>query len=128
MKALLDTHTFLWWITDDPRLSRRARKFIADGRNEIFFSAASGWEIAIKARRNRLRLPDTPEGFVAEQLTVNGFQSLPILLSHAVNVYDLPEHHRDPFVRLLIVQSRLEGLPLITADRDIAKYGVEMIW
>lgn len=128
MRALLDTHSFLWWIMDDPRLSRRARSFIADGRNEIFFSAASGWEIGIKAQRNRLRLPDTPEGFVAEQLNVNGFQSLPILLSHALNVYELPEHHRDPFDRLLIVQSRLEDLPLITADQDIAKYDVEMIW
>jgi PIN domain nuclease of toxin-antitoxin system len=128
MRALLDTHSFLWWIMDDPRLSRRARSFIADGRNEIFFSAASGWEIVIKAQRNRLRLPDTPEGFVAEQLTVNGFQSLPILLSHALNVYELSEHHRDPFDRLLIVQSRLEDLPLITADQDIAKYDVEMIW
>jgi PIN domain nuclease of toxin-antitoxin system len=128
MKALLDTHTFLWWITDDPHLSRRARKFIADGRNEIFFSAASGWEIAIKTQRNRLRLPGTPEEFVAEQLTLNAFQSLPIQLSHALNVYGLPDHHRDPFDRLLIVQSKLEGLPLITADQDIVKYDVEVIW
>ena len=128
MKALLDTHAFLWWITDDPQLSRRARKFIADGRNEIFFSAASGWEIAIKAQRNRLRLSGTPERFIAEQLTLNGFQSLPIQLSHALNVYGLPDHHRDPFDRLLVVQSRLEGLPLITADQDIIKYDVEVIW
>jgi len=128
MKALLDTHAFLWWITDDPRLSRRARQVIADGRNDVFFSAACGWEIAIKAHRKRIQLPDTPERFIAEQLTINGFQSLPIQLSHTLNVFGLPDHHGDPFDRLLIVQSRLEDIALITADKDILKYDVEVIW
>lgn len=128
MKALLDTHAFLWWITDDPRLSRRARQVITDGRNDVFLSAACGWEIAIKAHRKRIQLPDTPERFIAEQLTINGFQSLPIQLSHALNVFGLPDHHGDPFDRLLIVQSRLEDIALITADQDILKYDVEVIW
>jgi len=80
MKALLDTHVFLWWITDDQRLSSRVREIIADGTNEILFSAASGWEIAIKTRLGRLQLPDDPEIFIPEQLELNAIEVLPCRL------------------------------------------------
>ncbi len=98
MKALLDTHVFLWWITDDQRLSSRVREIIADGTNEILFSAASGWEIAIKTRLGRLQLPDDPEIFIPEQLELNAIEVLPVQIGHALHVYQLPSHHRDPLI------------------------------
>lgn len=128
MRALLDTHVFLWWILDDPRLSSRARRVIADGRNELFFSAASGWEIAIKAQLGRITLPEDPERFIPGQLACNGIESLPITLSHALHVHTLPLLHRDPFDRLLVAQAQLEGLPLVTADPHIPQYAVQIIW
>ncbi len=128
MKALLDTHTFLWWNLNDPQLSETAREFISDGRNEIFLSAASVWEIAIKYGNGRLELPEKPEQYVAQRLTRHRFSSLPIQLSHAAQVYRLPDIHKDPFDRLLVVQSQLEELPLLTADLQIARYDVNIIW
>lgn len=128
MKALLDTHTFLWWNMDDGRLSSRVRELIADGRNEIYFSAASAWEIAIKAARGKLILPEEPVGYIARRLEANHFQPLPVQISHAGQVYALPRHHDDPFDRLLIAQSQLENLPLLTVDPEIQKYDVETIW
>jgi PIN domain nuclease of toxin-antitoxin system len=125
---LLDTHVFLWWITDDPRLSPRAHRLIADGRNRIFLSAASGWEIAIKARLGRLELPDDPERFILNQLAVNAIDVLPVQMSHALHVYKLPDHDRDPFDRLLIAQAQLEKLRILTADAQFSKYAVEVIW
>ncbi len=128
MRALLDTHAFLWWITDDPRLSAHAREIIGDGGHVLFFSAASGWEIVIKAQLGRLQLPDKADSFILEQLSANAFNSLPIQLSHALHSYTLPNHHRDPFDRMLVAQSQLEGLPILTADPLISQYQVEVIW
>ncbi len=128
MNALLDTHTFLWWITDNPDLSPRAREVISDGDNTLFLSAASGWEIAIKAKLGRLQLPDNPERFVIEHMSLNAINSLPIQLSHALHVYTLPNHHRDPFDRMLVAQSQLEKLPIVTVDPQIAHYPVQVIW
>jgi PIN domain nuclease of toxin-antitoxin system len=128
MKVLLDTHTFLWWITDHPKLPSRVREIIGDGNNELFVSAASGWEIAIKAQLGRLQLPDEPQRFILEQLSLNAIQSLPIQISHALHVFSLPNHHRDPFDRILISQAQLEGLPILTADPQISLYPVEVIW
>lgn len=128
MKILLDTHTFLWWITDDQRLSVRAREVIGDGNNELFLSAATGWEIAIKLRIGRLKLPVEPVPFILEQMRINAIQSLAIQMNHALHVYTLPQHHRDPFDRLLIAQSQLEGLPILSADSQLASYPVQLIW
>ena len=128
MKALLDTLTFLWWNMDDPQLSPAARDFILDGRNELYFSAVGAWEIAIKVGRGKLLLPEPPEKYVAERLALHRIQALPIQLSHALRVYELPELHRDPFDRLLIVQSQMEGLPILTADENLRRYAVETIW
>ena len=128
MRGLLDTHTFLWWNMDDPQLSEAARSFIADGGHEIFFSAASAWEIAIKYARGRLMLPLAPQRYVAQRLAHYGFQVLPIQLGHALAVAELPPLHQDPFDRLLVAQSRLEGLPIITGDAVIGRYQVAVIW
>ena len=128
MRLLLDTHTFLWWISNDTRLSSRAREIISNGNNELLLSAASGWEIAIKVRLGRLQLPYEPERFIPEQLVINAIQSLPIKISHALHTYSLPIYHRDPFDRIIIAQAQLEGLPILTSDPQIAKYKVEIIW
>lgn len=128
MKILLDTHTFLWWITDDQRLPDHAREIISNGDNELFLSAASGWEITIKAKIGRLNLPDEPQRFIPEQMKLNFIQSLPIQMSHALHVSTLPDYHRDPFDRLLIAQSQLEGIPILSSDPQIANYQVEVIW
>ena len=128
MRALLDTHAFLWWITDNPQLSSRVREIISDGNNELFLSAASGWEIAIKAQLGRLNLPDNLEHFISEQLTINAIYGLPIQMSHALHVSVLPNHHHDPFDRILVAQAQLENLAILTADPRIARYPVKVIW
>ena len=91
MKVLVDTDAFLWWITDDPRLSLRAREIFADGNNELLFSAASGWEISIKVQIGRLRLPADPESFVVDQLRINAIKSLAIQMNHALHVSDIAQ-------------------------------------
>ena len=128
MRALLDTHTFLWWNLDAPQLSANAREFIARGGNEIFLSAASAWEIAIKAARGRLVLPESPDQYVADRMRLHRFSALPIELSHALEVFRLPPIHQDPFDRLLIAQSQLEGIPILSGDFEIGRYQVEVIW
>ena len=128
MKILLDTHTFLWWIADDQRLSARAREIIEDGNNELFLSGATGWEITIKVQIGRLKLPVEPVQFILEQMRINAIQSLAIQMNHALHVYTLPQHHRDPFDRLLVAQSQLEGLPILSADSQLASYRVQLIW
>jgi PIN domain nuclease of toxin-antitoxin system len=128
VRALLDTHTFLWWNLDDPRLSAVARAFIADGANETYLSAASAWEVAVKYARGRLALPEPPERYVAARVAHYGLLALPIQLSHALHVAELPAHHADPFDRLLIAQSILEDLPILSGDPQIARYPVRVIW
>ncbi|MDQ4042664.1 MAG: type II toxin-antitoxin system VapC family toxin [Actinomycetota bacterium] len=128
MRVLLDTHAFLWWIGDDPRLSERAREVFSDGDNALVFSAASGWEIAIKARLGRLHVPEDLNTYLFRQLTENYTSVLPVHLSHALRVHALPDHHRDPFDRLLVAQAIVEEMPLLSADPRIARYPVEVVW
>jgi len=128
MRALLDTHTFRWWVTNQPQLSETVKSIRQDRKNQIFFSAASGWEIAIKAQLGKLEIPSEPEDFIANQLEINSFQVLPIELKHALYIYHLPTHHKDPFDRILVAQSQVENLPLLTLDRQIIRYEVDVIW
>jgi PIN domain nuclease of toxin-antitoxin system len=128
MRAILDTHTFLWWNTDDPQLSGVARRFISDGENELFLSAASTWEIAIKCARGRLLLPENPGEYVANRMAYYRIQPLPIQISHTLRIYELPDIHQDPFDRLLIAQSQMEDIPILTADKTISRYDVMIIW
>ena len=128
MRALLDTHAFLWFINDDPRLSERALEAISDGANELLFSAASGWEIAIKAGLGKLEVPEDLTTYLRDQLSRNAITILPVYLDHALQVHDLPSLHRDPFDRLLVSQAIQEGVPVISADPQIALYPVGVIW
>ena len=128
MRVLLDTHTFLWWTDNDRRLSSQVRSIIGDGNNTLFFSAASGWEIVIKARLGKLQVPGDLAPFITDHLVRNNVTTLSIHLSHTLYVYTLPSLHRDPFDRLLVAQSQLEHLPILTADPLIQQYAVETIW
>lgn len=128
MRLLLDTHSFLWWCADAPQLTRRVRRAVADGGNDVFVSAVNGWEIAIKSRLGKLSLPTRPDRFMRDMLARHAFGVLPITLRHALGEHDLPEHHSDPFDRLLVSQALVEGLTLVTNDERIRKYGAEILW
>ncbi|GHU06618.1 twitching motility protein PilT [Betaproteobacteria bacterium] len=121
MKFLLDTHLLIWAVTEDRRLSVRALDLITDTRNEIFFSVLSLWEIAIKRGQNRADFLYEPRA-VRRALLDNGYQELPILSQHVVDIDNLPPIHKDPFDRLLIAQAMAEGITLLTADATVAQY------
>jgi len=127
MKALLDTHVWLWLQTTPERLSGEALALVEDTSNDLFLSAASAWEIAIKYALGKLPLPEPPDRYVASRLELSGTAALPVEIRHAVHVAALPPHHRDPFDRLLVAQAQLENLVLVTADGQLAPYGVEMV-
>lgn len=123
MRLLLDTHALLWWLADDARLAEPARIAIADPMNDAFVSAASAWEIAIKVRLGKVTMPDD----LAEQLAANSFTALPVQVPHALAVRRLPDHHRDPFDRLLVAQAQMERLTVVTADETIPRYDVAVL-
>ena len=120
-RLLLDTHALLWWLADDARLGRSARRAIAD--NETFASAVSGWEIAIKRALGKLQAPGDLEGHVEAE----GFKPLPITFRHTERLDALPRLHDDPFDRLLVAQARTEGLVLVTNDARIRRYDVQTL-
>jgi PIN domain nuclease of toxin-antitoxin system len=128
MKILLDTLAFLWWVSNDPQLSATATKTIQNSENTIYFSAASAWEIAIKAKLGRLTVKRPVPRWIADQLRKNSFTSLSIEVRHATHVYRLPDIHRDPFDRILIAQSQVERIQILTNDPEIAKYDVRLLW
>lgn len=127
MRALLDTQCWLWWIASPHRLSPEALRFVTDGANRVFFSAASAWEIAIKHALGKLALPEPPSAFVPPRLARDRFSVLAVTLEHALRVAELEPHHRDPFGRLLVAQSLVEDLPVITADPVFRSYPVTVI-
>jgi PIN domain nuclease of toxin-antitoxin system len=126
MKVLLDTHTFIWAITDEGRLSPRARSLIAS--SELWWSVVSLWEAIQKAQVGKLSLQHPAGPFLTGELSSNHVRLLPVTLSHVLRVEELPLHHRDPFDRLLIAQSIEERWPIITADPWFARYPVDVIW
>jgi PIN domain nuclease of toxin-antitoxin system len=128
VRVLLDTHVLIWWAADDPRLSRRARRILGDRGNELWFSAAGAWELLIKNQAGKLTLPEPAATYVPSRLSWYGVEPLPVEMRHVLGVAELPRHHRDPFDRLLIAQSRLENLPIVTSDGHIKRYQVETIW
>jgi PIN domain nuclease of toxin-antitoxin system len=119
----LDTHVFLWWRANDRRLKRVARDAIADA-DVVFVSAVTAWEAAIKAALGRLRYPDTIDRGVED----SGFEKLSITLAHAERAARLPRHHADPFDRMLVAQSEMEDLTLVTSDRALGAYARPIVW
>ena len=119
-RLLLDTHAFLWSLTEPQRLSQRTRAVIEDPRSEVFVSSISGWEIALKRALGKLQAPDNLEASIKKQ----GFTPLPLTFHHAEQAGALPPHHGDPFDRMLVAQAQIEGLIVVTRDRHISRYDV----
>jgi PIN domain nuclease of toxin-antitoxin system len=128
LRALLDTHALLWWLSDDPSLTRAARRIIAETRNTVLVSAASAWEIATKFHLGKL---PTAANLVADfsgQIEREGFQLLAISADHAVRAGLLPGPHRDPFDRMLIAQSQAENVPIVSNESAFEAYGIRRLW
>ncbi|MHC5615213.1 MAG: type II toxin-antitoxin system VapC family toxin [Nostoc sp.] len=128
MILLLDTHTFIWYVTDNSRLSNQVLYLINDENNEILLSIASLWEIAIKQNLGKLSFNQPFEIFITQQLNLNDFRLLDIKISHVTIVATLPLHHRDPFDRILIAQSIVENTPILSADKIFDAYPIRRIW
>ena len=128
MRLLLDTHAFLWWITDDSQLSPTARELISDSHNTMYWSAASSWEVSIKYALGRLPLPETPEEFLPVELVKNRIESLSVIDAHAFQAGRLPRHHADPFDRMLVAQAQIESLGILSNDRKLIHYDVDIHW
>lgn len=128
MRALLDTHTLLWWILDESALTQTATTLIADTGNRMVVSATSAWEIAIKFRLGRLpRVEDLVSNFSSE-MEHEGFELLPISAEHGIRAGLLPVLHKDPFDRMLIAQSQSENIPIISNEAVFDAYGVRRLW
>lgn len=119
-RLLLDTHAFIWWLSDVPQLTQLAHDGIADPRNEVLVSAITGWEIAFKCAEGRITAPEN----LGTMVTERGFTHLPLTFQHAEQAGRLPMHHRDPFDRFLVAQAQTEGLVLVTRDERISLYDV----
>lgn len=128
MRVLLDTHALLWLVTDDPRLSDRARDIFIEPVNEMLVSGVTGFEIAVKYALGKLELAEPPGQFMDARMRNNALVELPVAIAHTYPLATLPRHHRDPFDRLLIAQAMTEQVPILTADRAFAPYPVSVLW
>lgn len=128
MKVLLDTHVLLWWLFDDPSLSKQARDAIRDPGNSVLVSAASAWEISTKHRLGKLPEAGEAVGNLPALLRSARMEALPVTIEHALAAGALPGPHRDPFDRMLIAQSGLEDIPVVTSDPVFARYSVRTVW
>lgn len=124
MKLLLDTHTALWWLSDDKRLSEAASNHLGDASNQLLLSAVVIWEVAIKRSLNKLGADDEYLSLLLE----GGAQPLAVTIEHAAAVEHLPFHHHDPFDRLLIAQASIEGAAIVTGDETMRAYDVPVVW
>lgn len=128
MRLLLDTCTFLWLVSEPEQVSAKARELFVDPSNEVFMSAVSCWEIAVKHALGRLPLPESPGQFVTAQREAHGIESLPLDEECALHVARLPSLHTDPFDRMLVSQAIVHGLALVSPDKQIARYPVRIFW
>ncbi|MDQ2687292.1 MAG: type II toxin-antitoxin system VapC family toxin [Armatimonadota bacterium] len=126
-RLLLDTHTFLWFILNNPQLSAHSKELIENAET-LFLSIASIWEMAIKVSAGKLPLPKPWDQFILQQILRNKITLLPIEYSHTVTVSSLPFHHRDPFDRMIIAQSLVEQVPIVSVDGVFDDYGVQRLW
>jgi len=127
VRVLLDTQCWLWMQAEPHRFSSETRKLLLDPASELFLSAASSWEIAIKYALGKLPLPEPPSTYVPSRMQSSGVIGLAVEHAHALHVESLPPHHRDPFDRLLVAQAQLEALPILTADHVLALYSVTIV-
>jgi PIN domain nuclease of toxin-antitoxin system len=127
VRLLLDTQVWLWMLAAPARLSRRGRSLVTAADNELLFSAASAWEIAIKHGLGKLQLPENLDEYIPRLMERSGVSALPILHRHALRVASLPMHHRDPFDRMLVAQAQIEKVPILTTDQSFGLYDVEVL-
>ncbi|MEK7475900.1 MAG: type II toxin-antitoxin system VapC family toxin [Candidatus Coatesbacteria bacterium] len=127
MKLLLDTHILLWAMAGDERMRPAARRAITDSANTVYVSAASAWEIAIKAGLGRVRIPPNTSKWLPAEIERSQFLALPVTIDHALAVERLPRHHNDPFDRLLVAQAKADGLTLVTHDRNLCRYDIAVL-
>lgn len=128
MKVLLDTCAFIWLVTDDPKLSELAREIFLNDDNELFLSAVTGFEIAVKYNLGKLRLAESPKEFVVNRMNANALTELPVSMMHALLLQNLPLHHKDPFDRLLVAQAMVNQIPLLSADQQLSAYDIKRLW
>lgn len=128
MKYLLDTMVWLWSVGPTDRIGSAGLEILTNGDEEIYLSAASSWEIAIKTKLGKFELTEPPGRYVPKRLAAQGIHPLSITQSHSLKVYNLPLHHRDPFDRLIIAQAIEEQMAILTADRIFGKYPVDVLW
>jgi len=128
VRLLLDTHVWLWWLTNPDRLSRPADAALRSPDNRLHLSPASTWELVVKSATGRLEIEGSVGALLEEAIIASGVQPLPIEHSHALQLAQLPPHHRDPFDRMLIAQAQVDRLVLVSADRQLADYDVEILW
>ncbi len=127
MRFIVDTQVWLWWHAEPEKLGPKARALLEDENNEAFLSAASVWEIAIKYSVKKLPLPEAPREYVSSRIASGQFSIMDITANHALECAALPMHHKDPFDRILVSQAMVERISILTADRIIRKYAVEVI-
>ncbi|MGA8492060.1 MAG: type II toxin-antitoxin system VapC family toxin [Terriglobales bacterium] len=128
MTYLLDTGVWLWSVGEPSRISRKARDVMVDVSHDVFLSAVTSWEVAIKAASGKLQIPEPPDLYVPRRMASQGLRPLAVSHQHALAVHALPSHHRDPFDRLLIAQAKVENMTLISADRMFDRYPVQLLW
>lgn len=128
MRYLADTVVFLWMIFQPEKIAKGALEIIENGKNTIYLSAVSSWEIAIKFSLGKLEFRQDPKALLTEMMARMGVESLPITHQHALETARLPFHHKDPFDRLLIAQAGIEKLPVVTPDAVFKKYGIDVVW
>jgi PIN domain nuclease of toxin-antitoxin system len=128
MKVLVDTHTFIWALLHDHRLSANAKRILRSDEHELFFSLASLWEIAIKIKTGKLNTLGSSVSHIRDEMETYGMELLPIHYRHILQLESLPAHHSNPFDRLLIAQALTEALPILTGDKAFASYGVKLLW
>jgi PIN domain nuclease of toxin-antitoxin system len=128
MKYLLDTMVWLWSVGRTDKIGSAGLEILTDGKQDLYLSAASSWEIAIKTKLGKFELPEPPPEYVPKRLAAQGIHSLSVTQTHSLGVYELSLHHYDPFDRLIIAQALAEGMTILTSDRAFQKYPVELVW
>jgi PIN domain nuclease of toxin-antitoxin system len=128
MKVLVDTHTFIWALLHDHRLTSKAKQILTSNEHELVFSLVSLWEIAIKIKTGKLNTIGSSVAYIRDEMDAYGMSLLPIRYEHILQLESLPHHHSDPFDRLLIAQALTESLPILSGDRAFANYGIKLVW
>jgi PIN domain nuclease of toxin-antitoxin system len=128
LKILLDTQIFLWMLAEPKRLGENAKSLLRNKKNQLYLSAASSWEISIKASLEKLPLPESPDLYISSRMMDLGILPLDIKHHHTFVVYSLALHHRDPFDRILIAQAIADRLHLISIDQQFRLYDLDLIW